>query len=351
MALTPPAPAGTPYHRMAAVAGHAWWRPIMGTLLLVALYVGLLLAVLLPPVLVVSLVPAVDQLLPGPVWETVGMLISLALIIPAVLLAARIVQRRRVGTVSSVRGRLRWGWLWRCLAVAAPAVILTVTIVTGIEVTHGTMELSREGITGGDWVGWPGFLTGAGFVLLLVPLQAAAEEYFARGWILQTFGAYLRTPWPGIVAGATVFALLHGLSELSGFVGLMWFGVMFGWLAVRTGGLEAGIAYHTVNNVIGFLVIAAFGGLGSAGDSTAADAPWSLPLVEAVVLPLYALCVLRWHRRRGYDRLAPAPESFAVRASTTSPHRGGSLAFGQPGAAAMASSDFPQGSGSRPPQP
>ncbi|MGH3657295.1 MAG: lysostaphin resistance A-like protein, partial [Micromonosporaceae bacterium] len=253
-------------------------------------------------------------------------------------------------TVSSVRGRLRWGWLWRCLALATPAAVLVLVGYIAIEAVRGAPGASTEDLTTG-WVGWTRFLTGATIVLLLVPLQAAAEEYVARGWILQAFGAYLRSPWPGIVVGATVFTLLHGLSELSGFVGLMGFGLLFGWLAVRTGGLEAGIAYHTALNLLVFLLTAAFGGLGSEGDTTAADAPWTLPLIEALILPLYAFVVLRWHRRRGYERLAPAPESFAVRASTTSPHRGGSLAFGQPGAAAMASSDFPQGSGSRPPQP
>jgi membrane protease YdiL (CAAX protease family) len=45
--------------------------------------------------------------------------------------------------------------------------------------------------------------------LLLVPFQAAAEEYLFRGWLLQAFGAFMRTPWPGILIGAAAFTALH----------------------------------------------------------------------------------------------------------------------------------------------
>ena len=47
---------------------------------------------------------------------------------------------------------------------------------------------------------------------------------------------------------------------------------------VRTGGLEASIALHVVNNLLGSLFSAAYGDLSV--DETAADLPWQLALVD-----------------------------------------------------------------------
>ncbi|MEU0341829.1 lysostaphin resistance A-like protein [Streptomyces bobili] len=53
------------------------------------------------------------------------------------------------------------------------------------------------------------------------------------------------------------------------------FGAVAGWLTVRTGGLEAAIGLHAVNNLLAFAAVASVvDGLRS--DDTAADAPWEL---------------------------------------------------------------------------
>ena len=96
--------------------------------------------------------------------------------------------------------------------------------------------------------------------LLLVPLQAAAEEYVFRGWLLQAVGAYLRTPWVAIAFQAVLFAAAHGWGTRLGLPGPGRHGRALGWLTVRTGGLEAAIALHVVNNLVAFTVAAAFGG-------------------------------------------------------------------------------------------
>ena len=81
---------------------------------------------------------------------------------------------------------------------------------------------------------------------LLVLLQTAAEEAFFRGWfqpvIAQSWG-----PAAGIGVASLVFALLHvfgrARSPLS-ILNLCLAGVLFGLLALRTGGLAAPIAAH-----------------------------------------------------------------------------------------------------------
>ena len=86
-------------------------------------------------------------------------------------------------------------------------------------------------------------------ILLTSPLQAAAEEIFFRGYLMQALGSLVAKPWFGVVASALVFALLHGTQNLPLFVDRLAFGLLAGLLVWRTGGLEAGIAAHVVNNV------------------------------------------------------------------------------------------------------
>ena len=89
-------------------------------------------------------------------------------------------------------------------------------------------------------------------MLLTTPLPAAAEEYFFRGYLMQSLGSMIRSPWFGILTSAAVFTLFHGLQSPALILDRFAFGVLAGWLVVRTGGLEAGIAAHVANNVSSF---------------------------------------------------------------------------------------------------
>ena len=84
-----------------------------------------------------------------------------------------------------------------------------------------------------------------------------AEEVFFRGYLMQALGSLVAKPWFGVVVSAVVFALLHSLNGLQNpplFIDRLAFGLIAGWLVWRTGGLEAGIAAHVVNNVFAYAV-------------------------------------------------------------------------------------------------
>ena len=157
-------------------------------------------------------------------------------------------------------------------------------------------------------------------IVALVPFQSAAEEYLFRGWLLQAFGTWLRSPWPGVVVQAVLFAAAHGWGTVWGFADLVVMGLLCGWLTVHTGGLEAAVALHVVNNVSAFGLAAAFGGL--AVDETMADAPWQLVLVDVLVMLAYT-----WLVARAADRHALA----TVAAGGGAPDRPGFGASGRPG--------------------
>jgi hypothetical protein len=119
-----------------------------------------------------------------------------------------------------------------------------------------------------------------------------------------------------ILVQALVFAALHGWGTPWGFVDLTWFGVVAGYLCVRTGGIEAAVALHVSNNVVSMVALAALGGLGQ--DGTAADAPWSAALVSMAVTTGYGVVVSRWAGRRTLASTsdpAPSPPRPAVPAA------------------------------------
>jgi uncharacterized protein len=258
--------------------------------------------------------PLPDRVFTDPVLELVMLLVLLALAIPAVLGAARWPQRRPPGTVSSVAGRLRWRWLGTCLGLAAIAIILMYALILVLLAVSG--GAADEELDFG-WVGWEDFIVPALVCVALVPLQAAGEEYAFRGWIVQFFGAYLRSPYAGIAVSALMFAIAHGIGTTWGFADLMLFGFVAGWLVVRTGGLEAAIALHAMNNVPAFLLATAAGQLDD--QSTAADSPWQLFAASLVILPAYALTVTLIARRSRVASRVPASPEARQRPDTTFP--------------------------------
>ncbi|MER6199962.1 CPBP family intramembrane glutamic endopeptidase [Streptomyces sp. NPDC001586] len=243
----------------------------------------------------------------GDIGDTALVLLSIAAMTPAVLLAAYCVQRRPAGTVSSVDGRLRWRWLATCFALALPLVLLMVAVQALMPTPAGESEDLA-------WAGTATFLTGLATVFILVPFQAAAEEYLCRGWLLQAVGAWCRSPWVAIAPQALLFAAAHGWGTVWGFADLVVFGVVTGWLTIRTGGLEAAIALHVLNNLVGMSIAAAFAGA-FASDGTAADMDWADTAIDVPMVLLYATAVL-WvtgrRRERATDADAPGEPNTSL---------------------------------------
>jgi membrane protease YdiL (CAAX protease family) len=174
----------------------------------------------------------------------------LVLAIPEVWAVARLVNGLKPGWVTSVAPRIRWRWL---------AVSFGVSVVTlGLSVLIGALLPATEGSDVGGGVN-DFTTTSLQFLLvivLLTPLQAIAEEYVFRGYLTQAFGAVTAHLWVSRVLAvgvpAALFALAHGAQDFAVFMDRFAFGITAGILVVVTGGLEAGIAQHVVNNVLAF---------------------------------------------------------------------------------------------------
>lgn len=168
----------------------------------------------------------------------------LAALIPVAGLATWIAHGVRPGFVSSVVGRFRWGWFGWCLLVTVPLWLAYIGVAALI-----------DGDAFADTAGRPStWVALVVLTLLTTPFQAAGEEYLFRGWLMQQIGAYVKNTYAAlaiaIVLSSVVFALAHTSLDPWILIDLGSFATAAVLLTWRTGGLEAAVALHVVNNVI-----------------------------------------------------------------------------------------------------
>jgi uncharacterized protein len=217
--------------------------------------------------------------------------LTLACAIPATMIVTRLVHGLRPGWLASVLPRIRWRWLLTCLGLAVIALIATLVVGAFLPVQ------------GGDGTDMDGSLnawtpTIRDFVLVVVfltPLQAAGEEYAFRGYLTQVFGGLFRRRWAAVLLPALLFALSHGAQDLPIFFDRFAFGLVAGILVIATGGLEAGIAMHVLNNFLAFGLALAFSDMSSALNPTGGSW-WNIPVTLTQSLVYLALAI--WAARR-----------------------------------------------------
>jgi membrane protease YdiL (CAAX protease family) len=93
-------------------------------------------------------------------------------------------------------------------------------------------------------------------VLLTTPLQAAGEEYGARGLINRAAASWVSGRGGALAVGtivsSAVFMVAHGAGDPWLITFYFLFGVGLSLVTWRTGGLEVAILIHTVNNMVAF---------------------------------------------------------------------------------------------------
>jgi membrane protease YdiL (CAAX protease family) len=231
--------------------------------------------------------------------------LTLATAIPVVWMLTRWLHGLRIGWASSVFRRLRWGYLFACAGASVVALVATLGVGLLLPLDGGAAEVSINEFTSTT----RDFLL---VIVLLTPLQAAAEEYLFRGYLLQAVGGVVNARVFAVLGSALLFALAHGLGQSWPiFVDRLAFGLVAGTLVVLTGGLEAGIAMHVLNNVFAFGLALAVGDMASTLNPT--DGTWwSLPTTLTQSLVYLALAV--WiARRMGVAAAVTAPVLEAPR--------------------------------------
>lgn len=310
----------TPYHQMLRTWSYATWKPVVGVLIVVVSF-------FVVTALVFVVVAGIAALFQDGSWidnfinsgdikkhvtpaTLLGLNLGLGSLILVTWLVVRVVHGMRPRWLTSVVPRMRWKFFFVCLGLAAVALLAQIIV--------GSL------VPGGDSAGVDGkvndFTTSTALaavvVLLTTPLQAAGEEYVFRGYLLQAFGSLSRNKWFAIVGTGLLFALAHGTQNFPLFFDRLAFGLIAGWLVCRTGGLEAGIALHVLNNVLAFGLALSFGDLSSTLNVT--EASWWNIALTVTQSGVYVGLVLLVARKMDLQTLTrpPALEPDATASGT-----------------------------------
>jgi uncharacterized protein len=304
-----PHPEPREYHEMLRTWNYAWWKPVVG-MVLVVLGMVVVAPLLLMPILIGGV-----MFEDGAFWENFERAAALEEVGPAALLylnlalgssilvcwgVIRVVHRMRPRWLTSVVPKMRWKLFFIFVGISVVALVAQIVVSM---LMPGDQEADLSGqmnpITTTTVV--IGFI-----VLLTTPFQAAGEEYVFRGYLMQAIGSLSRSKWLALVVTATLFALAHGVQNFPLFFDRFMFGLIAGWLVIRTGGLEAGIAMHILNNFLAFGYALAFSDLTST--LNVSEVGWEnipLTLTQAGV---YAALVLLVARKLDVQRRTAPPE-------------------------------------------
>lgn len=295
-----PPPRPLAYDQLHRGGRSGWWRPLMGIIALVALLLVIAPILWQVPFIVWfvatgrPVLTSIEQLLdltdPTPLGLAYLNLV-LASAIPATWLIARTLHGMKPRWLSSVLPRLRWRWLLTCFGLAIAALFATVLVSSLLPAQEVGTEL------GGSLNEFTATTRGFLIVLLvLTPLQAAGEEYAFRGYLTQAFGGLMGRV-AAVVGPALLFALAHGAQSAPVFFDRFAFGVMAGLLVILTGGLEAGIAMHVLNNWLAFGLALAYGDMASTLNPSGGSW-WSIPVTLTQSLAYVSLVLWVARRRR-----------------------------------------------------
>jgi len=307
--VPPPSPEvedPAPFHRLyRTTRAYLWWRPLVAVGVFIAFFLvaQVILTIAWFVLVLATGAVSITELSSGDTLLTqltdianplslVVLLGSVAVMLPLVPLALLCAGLRPVGVMHSVALRIRWRWMAWCV-IPALAITAVSTGLSFLPLAFGE-TLTPVPVEPGT------FVLLAVLIIVLVPLQSAAEEYVFRGLIMQTLGAWVRGPWLGIILSTVIFTVGHTQYEIWGMLSVGVMGLGFAIVVWRTGGLEAGIAFHVVNNVVALLLLAS-GAMGTTVMSSEGS-DWLAPVVQAVFAAAYIVWIEFAARRRGIAR-------------------------------------------------
>lgn len=303
---------GTEYHRFLRTERNSWWKGVVAILAFVVSYLVISAAV-------GALAVVFDLATGRSTFESYTSMstveftpaiflatnVANALSIPLAMLLQWWIWGQPVRWLHSVAGVFRWRLFGRTALIVFPLWLVYL----------GLSTLLMPTMVGGS--GEPGNFTAESVALLIImllttPLQAAGEEYGARGLIMRAAGSWVASPVPGLIIATLVpsvlFMLAHGAGDPWLIAYYFVFGAALSILVWRTGGLEAACVVHVINNMVAFgLVILSGQEINMDRSAGTGGAFMLVPMaMVAVITVVLSLLAKRWQVQRTY-RAAVTP--------------------------------------------
>lgn len=219
--------------------------------------------------------------------KTVLQLAAIAAWIPVIWLIARFMFKMRLGDLASCEGRFRRAPFFRALVIS----------LVGLGVFYvGSAIVAKDALVPLS----TGVIAAIALALVLIPLQALAEEYAFRA-----FGPQIALGKLGFTVVryavmstifSAVFASVHGAADVATWIVYFILGAILAAMTYMTGGIEAPAALHVANNVL-FVVSGILTGKNLA--ATQADVSISaVIIVQVVFMALVAAAAVYVERRK-----------------------------------------------------
>ncbi len=302
----PPKPSVLPvepreYHEFLRTPRLRWWRAVLALLMGGALFFAASLVFTMPAMfydIAAGRTKLEDYTSLSSMQMTPAFFLANNLALAACVPIAGLTQwacfGQRPRWLSSVTGGFRWRWFGECVLWILPLFVVSLLL----DVLFGGLDGLRVG---------PDTVFMALAILLTTPWQAAGEEYLLRGlgqravasWLPRRAGLVVST---AVTAG--IFMYLHGAGDpwLNAFY--LFFAVTGSLLAWRTGGLEAAVALHAVNNLVS-MVFLPFTDFSDMFDRSAGTGSPAVLVQMAILAGALALVLWRARVRRVVVRTAP----------------------------------------------
>jgi len=225
--------------------------------------------------------------------------LSLAALILVAFFISAVIFKQRPGFLASVSGSLRWGWLGRCVLIVLPIWLIYLGFDWFLTAEAGGFD--DLAVNQDTWL----LVVG---ILITTPLQSAGEEYGFRGVVNRAVASFFRNEKAGLVAGliasSGLFMWAHAAADPWLNLYYFCFGAASCILVWRTGGLEASIVMHVVNNLLSeaFLPFSDISGLFDRSEGTAGP-----DMLIGVAVIVVATVLIIWQARRQGIAITAAP--------------------------------------------
>lgn len=233
-----------------------WWRYFLGILLILSMWqiVGVLPTIILLVWVMVSgnfhgSLNTGTLAEVGPTLSFVVLMLASVFFIVGIYLAVRYVHRRPFLSLITPARTIAWGRLFQGFGLWLALAGLT----SGVE---AWLYPGRYA-----WTFDPArFVPFVFLALVLIPIQASAEELFFRGYLLQGIGLQVRNMWTLSAISGFLFMFPHLLNPEAAtnysLMALYYFsmGAFLAYLTLRDGRLELALGIHAANNLFSALV-------------------------------------------------------------------------------------------------
>ncbi len=182
---------------------------------------------------------------------------TIYLMMAGLVIATKFIHYRTFTSLITTKRKIQWSRFWIGFLVYGG--LIAAGSVIDYSISPETYSFSFDASK--FWIALP-------FILIMTPLQAAAEELVFRGYVIQSFGLKIKNGMLLSVISGFMFTLPHlmnpevtassktgVISTICMILNYFFVGMIFAMITIKTNSLEAAIGAHAVNNLIGFLVV------------------------------------------------------------------------------------------------